>query len=124
MPIYRMKPAELAAQVYTREECSASFKSDLEAHLLNGYVHSTPTAFVMARPVDSLAETDLILNPWHSFPREEQDAWLIWLAAGDLASLLVLFPYSLPLIGWQKRNNLRFHPFDSALAKLRKRGEK
>ena len=124
MAFFVMSPVELAAAVYSREECSASFQQDLEAHLLNGYVHSTPTAFVMARPVDSLAKTDLILNPWHSFPREEQDAWLVWLAAGDLASLLVLFPYQLPIIGWQKRNNLRFHPFNSTLAKLRKRGEK
>jgi hypothetical protein len=118
-----MTPVELAAQVYTREECSASFREDLEAHLLTGYVHSTPTAFVMARPVSVLADESLILDPWHSFPREDQDAWLVWLAAGDLASLLVLFPYQLPLIGWQKRNKLRFHGFVSTLARLRKVGK-
>ena len=118
-----MTPVELAAQVYTREECSATFQSDLEAHLLTGYVHSTPTAFVMARPVSILADEALILDPWHSFPREEQDAWLVWLAAGDLASLLALFPYQLPLIGWQKRNELRFHGFVSTLARLQKVGK-
>lgn len=118
-----MTPVELAAAVYSREECSATFRQDLEAHLLHGYVHSTPTAFVMARPVSVLADEALILDPWHNFPREEQDAWLIWLAAGDLASLLTLFPYPLPFIGWQKRNALRFHGFESALAKLRKVGK-
>lgn len=113
-----MTPVERAAEVYRREECSGTFQSDLEAHLLNGYVHSTPDGFVMARPVNSRAGEALILEPQHSFPREDQDAWLIWLAAGNLAPFLALFPYELPLIGWQKRNKLRFRGFQSALAKL------
>jgi len=44
-------PVERAAQVYQREECASSFQSDLEAHLLNGYVFSTPQAFAMGRPL-------------------------------------------------------------------------
>jgi hypothetical protein len=116
-------PVELAAAVYSREECGASFREDLEAHLLNGYVHSTPTAFVMARPVRSSADEALILDPWHSFPREEQDAWLVVLAASDLASLLPLFPHPLPFIGWEKRNRLRFSGFVSTLARLQKVGQ-
>lgn len=115
-----MTPAELAAQVYQREECASSFQGDLEAHLLNGYVFSTPQAFAMGRPVNSKADESLILDPWHSFPRESCDCWLIWLAAGDLASLLPLFPFPLPLIGYQMRNILRFRGFQSALAKLGK----
>ena len=116
-----MTPVEKAAAVYQREWCASTFRSDLEAHLLNGYVHSTPEAFVMARPVNSKADEGLILNPWHRFERGECDAWLIWLAAGDLASLLGLFPFPLPLIGWQKRNKLRFKGFESAIDKLAKR---
>ncbi len=118
-----MTPVEKAAAVYQQEWCASSFREDLEAHLINGYVHSTPTAFVMARPVSVLADETLTLDPWHSFPREEQDAWLIWLAAGDLASLLALFPYPLPFIGWQKRNRLRFSGFVSTLARLQKIGQ-
>lgn len=72
----------------------------------------------MARPVCSTADESLILDPWHSFAQDEQDAWLIWLAAGELVPFLALFPYPLPLIGWQKRNRLRFKGFQSALAKL------
>ncbi len=115
-----MTPVEQAAAVYGREWCAASFREDLEAHLLGGYVHSTPAAFVMARPVCSTAQEGLILDPWHSFEPAECDAWLIWLAAGHVAGLLELFPYRLPLLGWQKRNRLRWHGFESALAKLEK----
>lgn len=113
-----MTPVEQAAAVYEREWCAASFREDLEAHLLGGYVHSTPAAFVMARPVCSTAAEGLILDPWHAFEPAACDAWLIWLAAGDVAGLLALFPRRLPLLGWQKRNRLRFYGFESALAKL------
>jgi hypothetical protein len=113
-----MTPVEQAAAVYRREWCASSFREDLEAHLLGGYVHSTPAAFVMARPVCSTAPDDLVLDPWHAFERAECDAWLVWLAAGDVAGLLPLLPYRLPRIGWQKRNRLRWHGFESALAKL------
>lgn len=115
-----MTPVEQAAAVYEREWCAASFREDVEAHLLGGYVHSTPAAFVMARPVCSTAAEGLILDPWHAFEPAACDAWLIWLAAGDVAGLLALFPRRLPLLGWQKRNRLRWHGFESALAKLAK----
>jgi hypothetical protein len=114
-----MSAVEQAAAVYQREWCANTFKDDLEAHLLNGYVHSTPEAFVMTRPVLSTAPEAEVLDPWHTFPREQCDAWLIWLAAGRVSTLLHLFPYDLPLIGWQKRNRLRFHPFAQAVSRVR-----
>lgn len=115
-----MTPVELAAAVYEREPCAATFSQDLEAHLCAGYVHSIPSGFVMARPVCSTADVELILDPWHTFERDECDAWLIWLAAGDLSALLQFFPFPLPLIGWQKRNKLRFHGFESVIDRLQK----
>jgi hypothetical protein len=113
-----MTPVELAARVYEREECTTTFRNDLEAHLLNGYVFSTPEGFVMARPVSILANEALILDPWHKF--ETPDAWLIWLGAGNLSPFLDMFPFPLPFLGWQKRNRLRFYGFESALAHLKK----
>lgn len=113
-----MTPVEMAAAVYEREWCAATFREDLEAHLIGGYVHSTPEAFVMARPVCSTAEEAVVLDPWHVFPREECDAWLIWLAAGKVSTLMGLFPYPLPLLGWQKRNRLRFYPFAAAAVRI------
>lgn len=115
-----MTPVEQAAAVYQREFSPRTFYEDLEAHLIGGYVHSTPDAFVMARPVDSRADESEIIDPWFLFPVERCDCWLIYLAAGDLASLLPLFPYPLPLMGWQRKNALRFRGFQSALAKLQK----
>lgn len=75
-----MTPVEQAALVYSREWCASTFREDLEAHLITGYVHSTPEAFVMVRPVSSTADESLILDPWHRFEREECDACPIWLA--------------------------------------------
>jgi hypothetical protein len=46
-----MTPIEQAAAVYEREHCPRTLREDLELHLLNGYVFSTPTCFLMGRPV-------------------------------------------------------------------------
>lgn len=46
-----MTPVEQAAAVYLSEPCARTFREDLELHLLNGVVYSTPTAFIMARYV-------------------------------------------------------------------------
>lgn len=112
-----MSPAELAAQLY-QDPGDVSFRELVEAHLLGGYVHSTPEGFVLARPVDSKADEADIVNPWVIFPREQCDTWWIYLAAGDLASLLPLFPYPLPFIGWQRcfkgGEHLKFYRFESA----------
>jgi len=114
-----MTPVERAALLY---EDIADFRRDLEAHLLQGYVHSTPEAFVMARPVCATAPEVEIVNPWHAFPRERWDAWWIWLAAGDLASLMPLFPYELPCIGWQRcwkgRPNMKFYSMKAIKKRL------
>ena len=79
-----MTPAEQAAAVYERETCARSFREDIEAHLLNGYVFSTPTMFIMGRAVDRLAPRELIVDPWHTFPEADRNAWLIYLAAGNV----------------------------------------
>src|ERR1043165_6791482 len=71
----------------------------LEAHLLNGFVFSTPEAFLMGRPVPRGAE---LLDPWQSWPREECDAWFVWIGVGRAARLLSLMPYPLPWVGWER----------------------
>ena len=111
-------PAERAAAVYSREPCARSFREDLEAHLIHGFVVATPDAFAMARPVPRAADPDDIVDPTVNWPREECDAWLIYLLAGDLAVTLRWLPFDLPFIGWEKRNKLRFYGVQSALAKL------
>jgi hypothetical protein len=87
---------------------------DLEAHLLNGYVFSTPGVFVMGRVVSSCAAPEEIVNPWVKFG--EGDAWLVYLLAGDMGQAWKVLPHELPRIGWERENVLRFWP----LKKVRK----
>lgn len=118
-----VKPIELAALVYSREVCARSFKEDLEAHLLHGYVHSTPDFFAMGRAVVSSATPADIVNPWVNWPREECDAWLVYLMAGNLAKATACVPYPLPKIGWERKNVLRFYPADRAKELLERGGK-
>jgi hypothetical protein len=71
----------------------------LEAHLLQGFVFSTPETFLMARPVPRGAE---ILDPWQAWPREACDAWFVWIGVGRPAHLLAHAPFPLPWIGWNR----------------------
>lgn len=102
-----MTPAEQAAAVYEREACARSFREDLEAHLLNGYVFSTPTAFVMGRPVRHDADPALIVDPWHVFPEAEHTGWLVYLAAGSLREIVSFEPKPLDFFLWERENVLR-----------------
>ena len=94
-----------------------TFREELEAHLLHGFVLSTPTAFVMGRPIRADSPHELQADPWHVF--KEPDCWLVWLAAGDLASIWHLVPYPLPWLAWARREGaLRFYPFAAVAKKL------
>ncbi len=103
-----MTPVELAAAVYLHEPCVRTFREDLEAHLLNGYVFSTPEFFAMGRVVRSDAPAEEVVDPWVRF--EEGDAWMAYLMAGDLGRALAAVPFGLPRIGWERGNVLRFWP--------------
>lgn len=102
-----MTPVEQAAAVYQREPCARTFREDLEAHLLNGYVFSTPTVFVMGRLVQRDAEPALIVDPWHRF--EDGDCWLVYLAAGNLAEIPRFIPSPKKYVAWERENSLRVH---------------
>jgi hypothetical protein len=116
-----MTPVEKAKSI--RPE---TFRDELEAHLLGGFVLSTPTAFVMGRPIARVAPHALQADPWFQFPSESCDCWLVWLASGDLASIWRLVPYPLPWLAWARRDGaLKFKNFsgiESALAEIKKRG--
>lgn len=102
-----MTPVERAAAVYQREPCARTFREDLEAHLLNGYVLSTPATFVMGRLVQRDAPPELIVDPWHRF--ETGDCWLVYLAAGDiLREARRWMPWPVPWLAWERSNRLRF----------------
>ena len=102
-----MKPIERAKAVYEMEWCARPFEEDLRLHLLNGYVFSTPTMFLMGRPVSSDASPRLIVDPAVVF--DKPDAWLVYLLAGSLREALEFIPYQLPKICLERSNVLRFY---------------
>lgn len=89
-----MTPVEIAKRLL-----GDSWLEDLEAHLLGGFVISTPDAFLIGRPVPHGAE---VVDAWEQWPREESDCWFVWCAAGDPRRLLDLMPFPLPWIGWMR----------------------
>lgn len=108
-----MTPAQTAAA--TRPE----FDSELAAHLAHGFVISTPDAFLMGRPVSSDAPHGLLADPFHRFPAADCDAWMVWLAAGDLRAIWRMVPYRLPWIAWARREGpLKWFSFDSVSNRL------
>lgn len=112
-----MMPVEQAAKVYETEPCARTFKEDLEAHLLNGFVFSRPDFFIMGRPVIKAASYEEITDPWHKFPSAECDCWHIHLMAGNCARAWVIMPWELPWFAWERKNELRFYPV-SAIRRL------
>jgi hypothetical protein len=111
-----MTPVEQAATL--RRNAGANFTDELEAHLLNGFVFSTPIAFLMGRPVPKGVE---IRSVWDTWPKAECNAWFVWLAVGDAWRLMDLMPYELPWVGWARQGrgwrNIRWLP--SALVRSR-----
>ena len=109
----QLSPVEKAAGVYKSEPCARTFREDLEAHLLCGYVYSSPGVFMMARPVVKEASEDLIVNPWHQFDKQQCNAWLVYLLAGDMKEAWDKRPFDLEFIGFERRNVLTFHPCEA-----------
>lgn len=107
-----MTPFEQAKAVYDKEPCARSFAQDLMLHYLRGFVFSTPTFFIMGRPVPRSEDPALIVNPAHSFDRAECDAWMIYLMAGDPTEAWSIMPWRLPWFGFERRNELRWYAVD------------
>lgn len=104
-----MMPVEKAAEVYSREKCARTFREDLEAHLLNGFVFSRPDFFIMGRPVIKSADPALIIDPTHHFPSSECDCWHIYLFAGNMVRAWAIMPWALPWFSFERKNELRFY---------------
>jgi hypothetical protein len=108
-----MTPAERIHALYS--DCDRSFRGDLEQHLLNGYVFSTPEFFLMGRAVDSTASMEDINDPSLAFPRDRQDCWLVYAYAdimgssprGLVKNVLTMMPYHLPMVAWQRKRHSR-----------------
>lgn len=98
-----MTPYEKAAAEHARQAGPRSFTEDVEAHMLNGFVFSTPTFFIMGRGVNRMGEPALIVNPWHAFPRSGWDCWHVYLMAGDVGAAWAILPWPLPWLSWERQ---------------------
>ena len=108
-----MTPYEEAALVYSREACLRSFRDDLHLHMMNGYVISRPDFFVMGRHVNSKADPRLIVDASYLFTPSECDCWHLHCMAGDIPALFSVLPFPLPLVSFERKNELRFYPLES-----------
>lgn len=95
-----------AAKVYENETCANSLNFDVAQSCKFAYLFSTPTIFLMGRPVEKGAEYNLITDISHEF--SNPDCWWIHLAAGDLSEFLKYEPFLLPWFGWERNNKPRY----------------
>ncbi len=108
-----MTPYEEARAVYAKEPSARSFELELHLHLMNGYVVSRPDFFIMGRHVDSKGHPDKIVDPSWLFHPDACDCWHVALMAGDIARSLDALPWELPLVSFERKNDLRFVPLAS-----------
>jgi len=106
-----MSPVARIAAMYARHLPEENFYADALAYLEVGLVVSTPTHFMMARPVKRADP-----RPWEHYAHyDKPDTLLVWAAAGPSAVSVKTFclqhmPYPLTWAAWARRDGpLKFH---------------
>jgi hypothetical protein len=97
-----MTPVGRILDVYARHMPGENFWSDVMAYLEVGVVVSTPTHFLMARPIERADP-----RPWdHRATYANPDTWLVWAAAGESVKTFCLtqMPYPLAYAAWARRD--------------------
>lgn len=119
-----MTPIEEILALYTQYPQPQTFEEDLAAYLRTGYVFSTPEVFLMGRAIDKNSTAELIANPWHAFPREEQNCWLVFAASRIESNIfkskqfLQFVPYYLSWLAFQRRGKaLKFYETPKLISK-------
>jgi hypothetical protein len=67
-----------------------------------GLLYSSPTTFIMARPVDSMVSLEELNTLQDVGNQGLTDAWYIMYASGNLRHFLDKSPFYLPKIMWQR----------------------
>lgn len=123
-----MTAVEKVMALYTSNS-PRTFEEDLTAHLMHGYVYSTPEYFLMGRPVWHQAPQESINNVWKAFHPVLWDAWYVYAFAlrddqglhGLVKKLLTHIPFYLPLIAWERSGGpLHFHSTERLIQKYAK----
>jgi hypothetical protein len=90
------------------------FAAILEMHYAFGFVFSTPDFFVMGRPVCSTEAYNLISEPTYTFNENICDAWWVYGMAGQTDKAWNILPHPLPLIGFERFDEIpRFYPIST-----------
>jgi hypothetical protein len=90
------------------------FHEVLAEHFRRGVVVCLPDVFVMARRVNVSDPDEFHLSPLESRP--DGDCWMVWLAAGRLASLAALMKlHSAEWISFQRRDCQRVRKVSTAI---------
>ncbi len=110
-----LRPIERAGLFYLEQQpevhdrdMGEQFVEDHRLHLLHGYVFSTPTLFVMGRPIDRFDDWPRLKDPLVRYPPERENCWWLFLLAGEAREAWRYLPYPLPYIGWERRGKPRF----------------
>lgn len=111
-------PAWQAALVYEKEPCARTFRQDLELHLLNGYVVSTPEYFIMGRPIHKDSPQECIVDPSFPFNKADWDCWHVYLMAGDFSKVFDFYPFPLEWVSWERKNVLRFFKTETVAKRI------
>lgn len=109
-------PLSQAIAALHAEENRYGLTELVSAHFENGYVFSTPTVFILARPVFVDVELDSgeilnereILNPrmvWGA----GWNAWHVYLFSGDMREGLSYMPFPLEFLSFERKNRLRVY---------------
>jgi hypothetical protein len=102
-----MTPYQIARATHRRDPDNDPWEEVLHAHLLTGYVISTPEVFLMFRPVDSRANPLEFDRPWISYSTPDQ--WHVYMASGDISQMVPFFPPVFDTISMVRKNRLRVY---------------
>lgn len=118
-----MTPIDRVRQLYRQWPQPRTFEEDVRAHLQVGHVLHNDDCFGLGRAVNRWAGSEIIDDPWRSFDKADQNAWLIFAYAGRLKTILDFIPYKLQFIGFQRRGKtIRYYDFDKLLQRIRQAG--
>lgn len=106
-----MNPYMQAVKFYENREDFPFFGEALHQILMNGFVHSTPDFFIMATPVNKDELTEDVFDVYKNWPKEEQNCWMVWFAAGKIDGGFEICPYQLPYVCFRRENILRVYGF-------------
>lgn len=100
-------PWQRAKQWHDTHGGDLPFEALLGDFFRSGYVWSSPTEFVLARPA-LWEEGELYMGA------PAANCWFVHLAAGDnpFRRFLEIAPHPLPFVAWQRRGQRRYHVYE------------